>query len=67
MQLTKEQKREIINLFKKVDIKKLEIDGVEDVKQKWFRFGSYNGMTIASEIIKMIPEKKNAKISKTVS
>lgn len=59
MQLTKTQKKEIIDLFKLVDVKEMSIDGVDDSKQKWFRFGSYNGIAIASEIIKAISEKKN--------
>lgn len=57
MQLTKQQKKQIIDLFKQVNVKELEIDLVDESKQKWFRFGSYNGMQIASEIIKQIPEK----------
>lgn len=66
MHLTKTQKKELLDLFKMVDVKKLEIDGFDEKKQKWFRFGSYNGMQIASEIIKAIPEKTNAK-AKSVS
>jgi len=61
--LTKEQKKELLGLFKKVDVKKLDIDVDDESKQKWFRFGSYNGMQIASEIIKMIPEEEHAEVS----
>jgi hypothetical protein len=67
MQLTKKQKDEIIELFKLVDVKKLDIEVECESNQKWFRFGSYNGMQIASEIIKAIPERKNAKASTKVS
>lgn len=58
MPLNKAQKKEILDLFKQVDVKKLEIDGVDEAKTKWFRFGSHNGMAIASEIIKAIPERE---------
>lgn len=63
MQLTKEQKTQIIELFKGVDVKKLDIELEDEKKQKWFRFGSYTGMQIASEIIKDIPEVADAKVS----
>lgn len=56
IKLTKQQKKEILKLFETVDIKKLEIDVEDDTKIKWFRFGSFNGMQIASEIIKAINE-----------
>lgn len=56
MQLTKQQKEEILSLFKLVDVKKLDIEVSNISHQKWFRFGSYNGMQIASEIIKQISE-----------
>lgn len=61
MQLTKTQKKELLEIFKSVDVKKLEIEGFDEKNRKWFRFGSYNGLAIASEIIKAIPEKTNAK------
>lgn len=61
MHLTKTQKKELMRLLKMVDVKQLEIDVDDDSKKKWFRFGSYNGLSIASEIIKAIPEKANAK------
>lgn len=56
IKLTKQQKKEIIKLFETVDVKKLEVDVEDDTKVKWFRFGSFNGMQIASEIIKAINE-----------
>lgn len=61
MKLTKKQKTEIINLFKMVDVKQLEIDLEDEGKVKWFRFGSYNGMQIATEIIKAIDEEPTKK------
>ena len=56
MKLTKKQKDGIIEMFSKVDVKRLEIDLEDDQKVKWFRFGSFNGMQIATEIIKAIDE-----------
>lgn len=66
MPLTKAQKKEILDIFKAVDVKKLDIEHDDIRLVKWFRFGSYNGMQIASEIIKAMPEGKNVK-SQTVS
>lgn len=64
MPLTKAQKKELIDLFKNVDVKQINIENVDEHKQKWFRFGSYNGLSIASEIVKAIPEKAHvAKVS----
>jgi len=57
MQLTKTEKNELLEMLKMVDVKKLDIDVQDESKVKWFRFGSYNGMQIASEIIKSIKEK----------
>lgn len=59
--ITKKDKETIIEAFKMVDVKKLEIEHDDPRLVKWFRFGSYNGMMIASEIIKSLPEKKKAK------
>lgn len=56
MKLTKKQKDGIIEMFSRVDVKKLEIDLEDEQKVKWFRFGSFNGMQIAIEIIKAIDE-----------
>jgi hypothetical protein len=68
MQLTKKQKEEILDLFKMVDVTNLDIDINDELKQKWFRFGSYNGMQIASEIIKLIPDRKiREEVTKQVS
>jgi hypothetical protein len=54
--ITKEDKELILNIFKQVDVKKMEIEHEEPRIVKWFRFGSYNGMQVASEIIKNLPE-----------
>lgn len=60
--LTKEDKKIILDAFKSVDVKELEIQHEDPVIVKWFRFGSYNAMQIASEIIRQLPE-KDIKIS----
>ncbi len=57
--ITKADKELILNLFKQIDVKKLEIDHNDPKLVKWFRFGSFNGMQIASEIIKNLPEEKD--------
>lgn len=62
MKLTKTQKKELLDMFKMVDVKKLEIELEDQDKVKWFRFGSYNGMLIASEIVKAIEEKSSAAV-----
>ncbi len=49
-------KKQVLDALKMVDVKKLEIDHDNPKIVKYFRFGSYNGMMIASEIIKNIPE-----------
>lgn len=57
--ITKKDKDLIIKAFKMVDVKKLDIEIDNPRLVKWFRFGSYNGLMIASEIIKNLPEGKN--------
>lgn len=59
--LTKKDKDDILKLFKMVDVKDMTIDYDNPDSVKWFRFGSYNGMQIASEIIKQMPERKQRK------
>jgi hypothetical protein len=59
--ITKEDKELILMLFKQVDVKKMDIDHPDENLVKWFRFGSYNGMQVACEIIKNIPEEKSIK------
>jgi alpha-galactosidase/6-phospho-beta-glucosidase family protein len=64
MQLTKAQKAELLEMFAAVDVKKLQIDIDNENHTKWFRFGSYNGLQIATEIVKMIKEKPRATAKK---
>jgi len=56
--ITKKDKDNIIKAFETVDVKEMNIDHVEERIVKWFRFGSYNGLMIAKEIIRQLPEKK---------
>lgn len=56
MQLTKNQKKELVEILGSIDVKQLEIDIPDESSVKWFRFGSYNGLQIATEIIKAIDE-----------
>lgn len=55
--LTKQDKIDILKAFDMVDVTQLEIDHTDPRMVKWFRFGSYNAMHIASEIVKQMPEK----------
>jgi hypothetical protein len=62
--ITKKDKENILEAFKMVDVKKMDIDHTDQKLVKWFRFGSYNGMMIASEIIKKLPEGRKKKTTK---
>jgi hypothetical protein len=53
--LTKEKKEELVELLKSIDIK--EVYSTEDEqKRKWFRFGAYDALRMATEAIIKIPE-----------
>jgi hypothetical protein len=67
MILSKKQKEEILEAFKMVDVKKMDIETPNPRLVKWFRFGSFNGMMVASEIIKNWPEKKPVKVKVKIS
>ena len=56
--LTKKDKKAILKAFQMVDVKKMSIEHENPSVVKWFRFGNYNAMQIASEIIKQMPEEK---------
>lgn len=56
--LTKDDKNIILKAFKSIDVKEFEIEHEDPRIVKWFRFGSYNSLQIASEIIKQLPEEK---------
>lgn len=59
--ITKKDKERIIAAFDTVDVKQMNIDHPNERLVKWFRFGSYNGLLIAKEIIKQLPEKTTKK------
>jgi hypothetical protein len=59
--ITKEDKINLIELLKEIDVKKLTIEHNDSTIEKWYRFGNYNALQLVSEIIKELPE--NDKIS----
>lgn len=59
--LTKKDKKDIIEIFKSIDVSKMSIEHPDSQVEKWFRFGNYNGLKIASDIIKQLPEQKRKK------
>lgn len=65
--ITKKDKENILTALKTVDVKQMEIDHVDERAVKWFRFGSYTGLSIASEIISQLPEKKPPKKKKELT
>lgn len=67
MPLNNKQKQELLDILKAVDVKQLQVEHKDERIVKWFRFGSYNGLQIAREIIKALPEKPSAKTKVKVS
>lgn len=59
--ITAKDKENIIEALRSVDVKKMTIDHPDERLMKWFRFGSYNGLLLAQEIIKQLPEAKKTK------
>lgn len=59
--ITKKDKERIIAAFDTVDVKQMNIEHEDMRLVKWFRFGSYNGILIAKEIIRQLPEKTTSK------
>lgn len=59
--ISKKDEEAILNAFKMVDVKKMEIEHNDKRLIKWFRFGSYNGMLVATEIVKTLAEKSRKK------
>lgn len=62
--LTQKDKDNIVKALQSVDVKKMNLDHPNERLVKWFRFGSYNGLLIAQEIVKALPtgKKKVTKI-----
>ena len=56
--LTKKDKQAILKAFTMVDVKNMNIEHENPAVVKWFRFGNFNAMAIASEIIKQMSEEK---------
>lgn len=56
--ITKQDKNDLINIIKNIDVKKMEIENENTDKQKWFRFGNFNMAQIITEIIKAFPTKE---------
>lgn len=61
--ITQKDKENIIKALQTVDVKKMNLDHPNERLVKWFRFGSYNGLLIAQEIIKQLPT-GNKKVTK---
>lgn len=59
--LTKADKTAVLKALKMVDVKKLELDHPNPNMVKWFRFGSFTGIDIASQIIMSMPEESTRK------
>jgi len=67
--ITKEDKQNLYNAMKSIDVKKL-FDTIDDeTKRKWSRFGAFDGLRVAAEIILQYPEQevKTKKKEKVVS
>lgn len=56
--ITQKDKNRIVKALQTVDVKKMQLDHPNERLVKWFRFGSYNGLLLAQEIIKALPEEK---------
>jgi hypothetical protein len=57
--LAKKDKQLILEAFSNIDVKQLILDHPDTDAVKWFRFGSYIGIDIATKIINELPEKKS--------
>lgn len=65
--ITKKDKENIIKALQTVDVKEMHLDHPNERLVKWFRFGSYNGLMVAQEIIRQLPEKKKKDLTIEVS
>lgn len=63
--LNQKDKDLLITALGSINPKELELDGLDEDKTKWFRFGSHNGLQIAISVIRRIPVKtgNKAKVS----
>lgn len=51
-------KKQLLEALKLIDVKDLYASEDED-KRKWFRFGAYDALRMASEVIIAWPERQN--------
>ena len=65
--ITAKDKQNLIAALDTIDVKQMEIDHTDPQIVKWFRFGSYSGLTIAKEVIRQLPEKKTTKKKKPLT
>lgn len=65
--ITAKDKQNLIAALDTIDVKQMTIDNAEPQHVKWFRFGSYNGLYIAKEVIRQLPEKKTPKKKKDLT
>lgn len=57
MTLTKEQKNELLNLIKNINLNEAVIR--DDSNLKWYKFGAYDALKIVSEAIGSVKEDKS--------
>lgn len=55
MAITKEAKKEVIEALKHIEIGESYVSE-EETKRKWFRFGAYDALRAATELINNLPE-----------
>lgn len=65
--LTIKDKDNILAALDIIDVKKMEIEHVDERAVKWFRFGAYTGISLAKEVVRQLPEKKKKELTKKVS
>lgn len=54
--MTKQDKDNLLKALKAIDVKEMSIEHPNVTITKWYRFGNFNALQIASEIIKAWPE-----------
>lgn len=65
--LTRQDKKELIEILNQIDVKKMDLSHAEANNVKWFRFGTYNALNIVTDIISQLPEQKPTKNKEQVS
>lgn len=54
--MTANEKVELIDIIKNINVKEMEIEHADPTIEKWFRFGNFNALHIVCEVIKALPE-----------